>query len=63
MTCWHTKIRLRIMSDGKWIRLHPGGFGVWFPTGPYETFATAIMAPKNYFAAIDALRLDQDASA
>lgn len=43
------KPRVRIMSDGTFFRMWPGGFGAVFPTGPYETVDQAAQL-KDFYA-------------
>jgi len=47
--------RVRVMSDGVFVRLFRGGFGATFPLGPYETLEDAVNAPDNFWEAVDAL--------
>lgn len=42
------RVKIRLMSDGKFIRFWPGGFGAMFPTGPYESIDEA-MKPRSFF--------------
>lgn len=32
---------IRAMTDGRFVRMWPAGFGARFPTGPYDSFEEA----------------------
>ena len=45
------RIVVRAVSDGKFLRMHPGGFGARFPSGPYLRVDDAFAAPMNLYEA------------
>lgn len=53
---WAKKVVVRARADGTYWRMHPGGFGTRFPSGPYQTALSAALAPMNLHKAIDELQ-------
>lgn len=53
---WAKRVVVRACADGTYWRMHPAGFGVRFPSGPYKTALSAVLAPMNRNEALDRLK-------